>query len=423
MSLRKDENHYFYCFGIVFPPAFEKITLREIHTILDDLADGVQWQLKKSNPGTFELFAPLEIGLQLNLYLRTATRIYLRLTSFKARDFPKLFKRIAQKKWSCFHCQPARCEINVTCKKSRLSMKKKIAKTFVDGMIRGTAGPADEKIDTQQEFLIRLEDDLCTISADSSGEALYKRSYKTATVAAPLRENFSAAILELLFEQLSADGIKNFHLHDPFLGSGTFLAESFFSGQNFKNDKRRYAFENWQLDILKNDFPGVESGEFVEQGENLALLSKKENQILRHSHRKDLKIIARSGSDISPANLAIAQNNFMQMTNFAALRGHEPITFLKNALDLRDEDFPGNETVVFITNPPYGQRLKLKNPHLFYQQILSQWRAIKNLQYVAIIHPFSHEKWVNRAMWDKKLALPFLNGGTKVSILVLKKKQ
>ena len=41
---------------------------------------------------------------------------------------------------------------------------------------------------------IRFENDICNISIDTSGEALYKRSKRPFNGKAPIRENYGAAL-------------------------------------------------------------------------------------------------------------------------------------------------------------------------------------------------------------------------------------
>jgi putative N6-adenine-specific DNA methylase len=68
--------------------------------------------------------------------------------------------------------------------------------------------------------LVRIEDDLVTVSVDSSGEPLHKRGYKQAVGKAPLRETLAA----LFLRQCGYDGTEP--VLDPMCGSGTFVIEA-----------------------------------------------------------------------------------------------------------------------------------------------------------------------------------------------------
>src|SRR5262249_48064947 len=84
----------------------------------------------------------------------------------------------------------------------------------------------------------RIEDDLCTISIDTSGDALHKRGHKEAVAKAPMRENLAA----LFLRQCGYDGAEP--VVDPMCGSGTFIIEAaeIAAGLN-PGRSRRFAFE------------------------------------------------------------------------------------------------------------------------------------------------------------------------------------
>jgi putative N6-adenine-specific DNA methylase len=89
-------------------------------------------------------------------------------------------------------------------------------------------------------ILIRLFEDRCTLSMDTTGEALYKRGYRRDIGEAPLRETTAAALL------MACDFIKFPIIADPLCGSGTCVIEaaqmlcSLDPGMH-----RSFAFEAW----------------------------------------------------------------------------------------------------------------------------------------------------------------------------------
>ena len=66
----------------------------------------------------------------------------------------------------------------------------------------------------------RIDDDLCTISIDTSGEPLHKRGHKQAVAKAPMRETMAS----LFLRQCGFDGDEP--VVDPMCGSGTFVIEA-----------------------------------------------------------------------------------------------------------------------------------------------------------------------------------------------------
>jgi putative N6-adenine-specific DNA methylase len=67
---------------------------------------------------------------------------------------------------------------------------------------------------------VRIEDDLCTVSLDTSGEPLHRRGHKQFVGKAPLRETMAAAFLW----QMGFDGTQT--VVDPMCGSGTIPLEA-----------------------------------------------------------------------------------------------------------------------------------------------------------------------------------------------------
>ena len=85
---------------------------------------------------------------------------------------------------------------------------------------------------------VRIEDDLVTISLDSSGESLHKRGHKEAVGKAPMRETLAA----LLMRSCGYDGTRP--LLDPMCGSGTFPIEAAEWAMGLKPGRARsFAFE------------------------------------------------------------------------------------------------------------------------------------------------------------------------------------
>ena len=68
--------------------------------------------------------------------------------------------------------------------------------------------------------MARIEDDLVTISIDTSGESLHKRGYKEVVNRAPMRETMAALFLR-------GAGYRGTEpVYDPMCGSGTFVIEA-----------------------------------------------------------------------------------------------------------------------------------------------------------------------------------------------------
>ena len=88
--------------------------------------------------------------------------------------------------------------------------------------IRETLGAPvpDDPPDDALTLKVRIDDDLCTISVDTSGEPLHRRGHKQAVNAAPMRETLAALFLRAC-GYTGAEPVL-----DPMCGSGTFVIEA-----------------------------------------------------------------------------------------------------------------------------------------------------------------------------------------------------
>lgn len=153
-----------------------------------------------------------------NLELRTATRVLARFATFRAMHPAQLDKRARKLDWAALLRPDVPVRVDATCRKSRI-YHAGAARSRIEGAITATIG-ALIKQDANIVIKARIEDDLCTLSVDTSGESLHKRGHKTWTGKAPLRETLAAAALFAC----GYDGSQT--VIDPMCGSGTFLIEA-----------------------------------------------------------------------------------------------------------------------------------------------------------------------------------------------------
>ncbi len=183
-----------------------------------------------------------------NLHLRTASRILARLGNFfHTTTFPNLQKRASRLPWERFLTPGQPISMRVTCHNSKLYHSDAVARSVLAGLAErmGQASPlikADEQIDGHlpQLVTVRLLDDKCTVSVDSSGDLLHKRGYRQAVAKAPLRETLAAALL------MASGWNKTAPLLDPFCGSGTIPIEAALMALEIPPGRnRRFAFMDW----------------------------------------------------------------------------------------------------------------------------------------------------------------------------------
>ncbi len=209
-----------------------------------------------SHPSSF-IFHPLSGGVEFrgglpalyraNLHLRTASRILARLGNFfYATTFEELQKRASRLPWERFLTPGQPVSIRVTCHKSKLYHSDAVARTVSAALAERLGQPSPiAKLDEEtnqppQLVIVRLAEDKCTVSVDSSGTILHKRGYRLAVAKAPLRETLAAALL------MASGWDKVSPLLDPFCGSGTIPIEAALMALGIPPGIHRlFAFMDW----------------------------------------------------------------------------------------------------------------------------------------------------------------------------------
>lgn len=202
-------------------------------------------------PGGVSFRGDVDAVWRANLWLRTASRVVVRLGSFRARALGELERRARDLPWDTF--LPARCAVRVraTAHKSRLYHTAAIAERVAASIIARTPGAtfagaaardeaADDANAAHALVIVRLAHDTCLVSADSSGDLLHRRGYRLQTAKAPMRETLAAAML------LASGWDGRAPLVDPFCGSGTIPIEAALIARRMPPGARRhFAFERW----------------------------------------------------------------------------------------------------------------------------------------------------------------------------------
>ncbi len=192
----------------------------------------------------------LQSVARANLWLRTASRVIVRVAEFRALAFYELEMQAKRIPWERFVRPNALVEFRVTCRKSKLYHSDAVAQRFAEALAKRVAGVTigSAKGDVDEEtagadrqlFIVRFLHDECTVSIDSSGALLHLRGYRQAVAKAPLRETLAAAIL------LGADWAGDVPLVDPMCGSGTIPIEAARLARRIAPGRDRdFAFTRW----------------------------------------------------------------------------------------------------------------------------------------------------------------------------------
>jgi putative N6-adenine-specific DNA methylase len=361
-------------FFAVCPPGLRQVCAKELAG-LDARIRDIQIV-----PGGVIFHARLMDACLANLWLRSPSRILMRLARFRATQFTLLEKKLADIDWDLFLPAGADPAIQVTCHKSRLYHSDAIAGRC-SPIVRAALGtgpvkdspPGPEPV--PQTILIRAENDRFDISLDMSGLPLFKRGIKTRVAAAPLRENLAFAIM-------TAAGLTGQEvLMDPMTGSGTFAIEgAMIQARIPPGFYRGFAFETW---------PGVSPAAFAHARTQAA--------------RQFSDVRSIFAFDIDPNAMAILAAN---------LSGHKFLAPVQTALldffDLMPDRFTHQKGVI-VLNPPYGRRLGNRTDTAsFYREIIQKLAADFQGWRVGLIFPGRQFRHLNTLDLDP---FPFFHGG------------
>ena len=278
-----------------------------------------------------------------NLELRGPSHVLARIGEFHAVHLAQLDKLSRKFPWGQFLRSDVPLRVEVTCRKSKIyhagAAKQRIA-TAIKEELKATISE-----DAELCIKARFENNLCTISIDTSGEPLHKRGHKTATGKAPMRENLAAMFLQ----QCGYTG--NEPVVDPMCGSGTFVIEAAEMAMGLNPGRSRtFAFQ--QL-----------------KGFDTAAFAKMRNQLARGTS------FLFYGSDRDAGAIASARAN-------ADRAGVSAVTHFHH-LPISDLQPPEGPKGLVIINPPYGTRIgdkkKLQDLHATLGKVLLQrfkgWRV------------------------------------------------
>lgn len=393
-------------FFLITTPGLEGLTGEELATLYPER--GIQ-----IHRGGVGIQLPLEEGLALNHRMRTANRIVVRLAEFGCRDFPKLFRRIARFPWSRWVSDETRIEFTASSHSSRLKIKKRIEETCADGRkryLKETAGPTSGRdAEPTALVLIRFENDVCTLSLDTSGELLYRRGQRTLIAEAPLRETIAAALVRLLFSEAAPDD-KELEIVDPMMGGGTFLIEAL--EMNHLVRSRTFAYEGYEPLLAR--IGGRERIETVLSGfASAAGLAASNRRIVSViGFERDEKVRRAAQSNLGEINGAGSVSMDLKGGDF----------FL--APPLPDLETPRGRRWV-LANPPYGERLKVEGSlKSYYERLLTRIEEVTRPERACFVFPerARPEHFRLPDGWRQIRSLRFLNGGFPVSAVLYHRK-
>lgn len=276
--------------------------------------------------GSITIEGTAETVAKCNVNLRTADRVYVKITEFPCLTFDDLFDGVFSVNWEDVFPKNAKILVNGKCVKSNIFatvdsqriVKKAIAKRLCEkhGLTRL------EETGEEYQIEFRLFKNVVSILLNTSGVGLHKRGYRDLVGIAPIKETLASALV------LCSDYYYKNPFCDPFCGSGTIAIETAMIALNVAPGKnRKFAFNSWR--------------NFPKSAYKLALEEAIDNEKL------SCKPII-FASDIDPKAIKLAKR-------------HAETAGVLNVIDFSCKDVKNFTTDMsfgtIVTNPPYGERV------------------------------------------------------------------
>jgi len=312
-----------------------------------------------------------------NLDIRGASKVLVRIGSFKANNLGQLEFQLRRFPWGETLRSDVPIRIDATCKESKIYHTGAVIERIT------TAIQNDLGVEVSREAEVcikaRIDNNLCTLSIDTSGEMLHKRGHKEAVSKAPLRENLAA----LMLRQCGYTGKET--VVDPMCGSGTFIIEA--------------------AEIAAALYPGRSRAFAFEQ---LKTFDDEQWQELKNRENNKVSTLKFYGSDKDPGAVRMSLANaeragVVDRTEFQQL----------SAGDLTP---PEGEPGLVIVNPPYGERIgNMKELNALYRALGERLKAKFSGWRVGVV--------TSEQALAKKTGLPFTqesepihHGGLRVKV-------
>lgn len=309
-----------------------------------------------------------------NIWLRTASRVLLKIGEFKALTFDELFEQTKALPWDEFIPENAEFPVEGYSIDSKLfsvsDCQAIVKKAIVEKLKQRYKCEWFQEDGPRYGIEIAILKDKVTLTINTSGAGLHKRGYRKLVGGAPIKETLAAAMI--LISHWNKDRI----LIDPFCGSGTIPIEAALIGKNIAPGLgREFDAEKWSF-VPQNlwDDARDEAYDMINEDQELRI----------------------HGSDIDEDAMSIARYH-------AKKAGVDDAIHLQRlpVADLSSRYKYG----VIICNPPYGERLGEQDyVESLYREMGKVFKKLDSWSYYVITSNLEFEKFFGQKA-DKKRKL------------------
>lgn len=330
---------------------------------------------------------------QFNFFLKTPTRLLQRMRQFRSKDFPRVYQELSKISWSQFIKKDSPIAFKVSAQKSRLNNEKRLEGVLDDVFKKAgyKISENSEQKDVQTVYL-RMDDDFCSVSLDTTGDFLYRRGWGSRKGEAPMRETLAGFCLRELLSETPLARSKKVTLLDPFCGSGTLLLEAAslyfphwdrdFAFLHFANAPKIYKSPTWKKNY-RLPAPSPFFKMLGNDGDAKTLLAAKDNA-------KDLVQALQSSFGVEIESLC------------ANLEWHQGLCF--------DWKVEAAGPVWIVSNPPYGDRVSLLGGRSLKEELAPLVKSSK-AEKIALLLPSEEAKALEFEGFVRHSASEISNGG------------
>lgn len=315
---------------------------------------------------------------RLNIRLRCADRVSIKLAEFRADNFDKYFDSIYRIPWGDIIDKNGKIVVNSRSIKSKLQSiptnQGMAKKAIVKNLQRKYKLRTLPERGSEYKIDVNIRNNIVKVFLDTTGEGLFKRGYRRTAGRAPIKETLAAGIVML--SRFRQDD----YLVDPFCGSGTFLIEATMIAKNIAPGMHR-SFSGAELGFLKGMFWGEERK--IAEGEIVY------NEFRAFGYDNDSLVLKKARRNSENAGV-------------------------DEYIDFHVREFKDFSTKIpkgmIITNPPYGERLDSKeNVREIYEAfgelhtIIPNWRLNIFTAFPDFENTFGKKSRKNRKLFNGNL--------------------
>ncbi|MAJ45341.1 MAG: hypothetical protein CMF96_11455 [Candidatus Marinimicrobia bacterium] len=309
-----------YKLFLTCPRGFESTCSQELKSL------GIKY--RKLEEGGVSFKGSIEDIYKVNYLSRTGMILWVEICSIDTNNSDSIYNSINVKSWDELFKTNSTFSFKCIQRSKKFRNTHYIALRGKDAIVdyfknKKLPRPNVSKVDADLNFLIVIDKYNGKLLLNTSGQALFKRGYRTIKHDAPLNETLASNILKYVGWD------KDTPLYDPFCGSGTIAIEAAQIAKNIPAGKHR---KKWGF----FHFPEFNTSKWVE-----------------FKNEADSKIVEKISLEIygSDINKLYVQSSIIHAKN----AGVQNFIKFRN-IDIKDWlPFSSNGTI--ITNPPYGIRL------------------------------------------------------------------